>query len=360
MSYCLEVVKQDLAQSRVAPLQAIDDYLLADGEAMIKVDRFGLTANNITYGVAGDMIGYWQFFPAEANWGRIPVWGTGTVINAGSTELSEGAVYYGYFPMGSYLVVKPEHVTARSFVDGADHRAPLPQVYNQYQLATPDNGFAEGTLDHRMVFFPLFATGFVLDDYLKDNEYFGADTVILSSASSKTSFSLAFLLSEDRHCKVVGLTSAANRGFVESMGIYDEVVTYDDIESIDASKPAAFIDMAGNDAVTARIHHHFGDHCVCSSGVGMTHWDSRDGAKPGELPGAKRSMFFAPDQIQKRNREWGPLVYQQTMNDAWERFLGAVDDWVSLEHYEGANSMQQAYLEVLNGASPDKGVVVVV
>ena len=86
-----------------------------------------------------------------------------------------------------------------------------------------------------MVFFPLFATGFVLDDYLKDNEYFGADTVILSSASSKTSFSLAFLLSEDRHCKVVGLTSAANRGFVEGMGIYDEVVTYDDIESIDAS-----------------------------------------------------------------------------------------------------------------------------
>ena len=189
MSYCLEVVKQDLAQSRVAPLQAIDDYLLADGEAMIKVDRFGLTANNITYGVAGDMIGFWQFFPAELNWGRIPVWGTGTVINAGGTELSEGAVYYGYFPMGSYLVVKPEHVTARGFVDGADHRAPLPQVYNQYQLATPDNGFAEGTLDHRMVFFPLFATGFVLDDYLKDNEYFGADTVILTSASSKTSFS---------------------------------------------------------------------------------------------------------------------------------------------------------------------------
>ena len=360
MSYCLEVVKQDLAQSRVASIQAMDEYVLADGEAVIKVDRFGLTANNITYGVAGDMIGYWQFFPAELNWGRIPVWGTGTVINSGDTELSEGAVYYGYFPMGSYLVVKPEHVTARGFVDGADHREPLPQVYNQYQLATPDNGFAEGTLDHRMVFFPLFATGFVLDDYLKDNEYFGADTVILSSASSKTSFSLAFLLSEDRRCKVVGLTSAANRGFVESLGIYDEVVTYDDIESIDASKPAAFIDMAGNDAVTARIHLHFRDHCVCSSGVGMTHWESREGAGAEELPGAKRSMFFAPDQIQKRNREWGPLVYQKAMNDAWDRFLGAVDNWVSLEHYEGADSMQRAYLEVLEGASPDKGVVVVV
>ena len=116
MSYCLEVVKQDLSQSRIAPLQAIENCALADGEAIIRVDRFGLTANNITYGVAGDMIGYWQFFPAEANWGRIPVWGTGTVINAGGTELSEGAVYYGYFPMGSYLVVKPEQVTARGLL----------------------------------------------------------------------------------------------------------------------------------------------------------------------------------------------------------------------------------------------------
>ena len=103
MSYCLEVVKQDLAQSRVASVQGIEDYGLAAGEAMIKVDRFGLTANNITYGVAGDMIGYWQFFPAEAGWGRIPVWGTGTVIDAGGTELSRGGGLLWLLPHGELL-----------------------------------------------------------------------------------------------------------------------------------------------------------------------------------------------------------------------------------------------------------------
>ena len=81
-------------------------------------------------------------------------------MQAGLSFSEGGGLHTAIFPMGSYLVVKPEHVTARGCVDGADHRAPLPQVYNQYQLATPDNGFAEGTLDHRMVFFPLFATGF--------------------------------------------------------------------------------------------------------------------------------------------------------------------------------------------------------
>lgn len=359
MSYCLEVVRQDLTQSRITPLPDAASYDLAPGEAMMRVNRFGLTANNITYGVAGDMIGYWQFFPAEAEWGRIPVWGTGTVTDAGTTDLRVGDVYYGYFPMASYLVVKSEHVTPRGFTDGAAHRAELPPVYNQYQLATPENGFAEGTLDHRMVFFPLFATGFVLDDYLDDNDFFGADTVILSSASSKTSFSLAFLLHSGRNCRVVGLTSAGNKSFVEQMGLYDQVVTYEEIESLDAGSKVAFVDMAGNGSVTARIHHHFGDNCVCSCGVGITHWESRDGEDPAELPGARHAMFFAPTQMQKRNQEWGPEAYQQKMNDAWNRFLGTVDDWVTLGHYEGAAAMQQAYLEVLQGAAPNQGYVVV-
>ena len=155
MSYCLEVLRQDLTQSRISTLPGERDLQLAPGEALVRVDRFGLTANNITYGVAGDIIGYWQFFPAEAEWGRIPVWGTGTVIDPGTSDLNPDEVYYGYFPMASYLIVKPEHVTERGFTDGASHRAQLSPVYNQYQLATPKNGFAEGTLDHRMVFFPL-------------------------------------------------------------------------------------------------------------------------------------------------------------------------------------------------------------
>ena len=359
MSYCLEVVRQNLTQSRISTLPGERDLQLAPGEALIRVDRFGLTANNITYGVAGDIIGYWQFFPAEAEWGRIPVWGTGTVIDPGRSDLKPDAVYYGYFPMASYLTVKPEHVTERGFTDGASHRASLPPVYNQYQLATPENGFAEGTLDYRMVFFPLFATGFVLDDYLDDNAFFGADAVIISSASSKTSFSLAFLLHHHRDCKVIGLTSSMNKAFVEGMGIYDQVVTYDDIESLHSDTNIAFIDMAGNSSVTARVHHHFDRRCVCSSGVGITHWESRDGENRAALPGARHTMFFAPDQIQKRNREWGPETYQQKMNDAWGQFLASVDQWVSISHFEGAEAMNQAYQEVLSGAAPDRGYVII-
>ena len=43
---------------------------LSDGEVLLRVDRVGLTANNVTYGVIGEMIGYWRFFPVMAE-GRI-------------------------------------------------------------------------------------------------------------------------------------------------------------------------------------------------------------------------------------------------------------------------------------------------
>ncbi|NRA84799.1 MAG: DUF2855 family protein [Gammaproteobacteria bacterium] len=31
---------------------------------VFEVDKFALTANNITYGMTGDTLGYWLFFPA--------------------------------------------------------------------------------------------------------------------------------------------------------------------------------------------------------------------------------------------------------------------------------------------------------
>lgn len=359
-AYSLEVVRQDLATTRTVDLAAADKVQLADGEAIIRVDRFGLTANNITYGVAGDMIGYWQFFPASDEWGRIPVWGVGTVVNTGNSSLNEGDQFYGYFPMSSYLVVKPEHVTTRGFVDASAHRADLPPTYNQYSLISEANGFSADTLDHRMVFFPLFATGFILDDWLFDNDFFGAEDIIISSASSKTSFSLAFMLHQRGSKRVIGLTSAGNKAFVEGMGIYDEVVTYDDVEALDGTRKCAFVDMAGNGDITARIHHHYGENCVCSSGVGITHWESRDGQGPAELPGARHEMFFAPTQMQKRNKDWGAEKYQENMQNAWNAFLGRVDDWVSLNVSEGPEGMTQTYQTVLNGAPPDQGYVIAV
>ena len=62
-AYSFEVTRTELGSTRQLDLPDIASVDLAEGEAIISVDRFALTANNITYGVAGDLIGYWNFFP---------------------------------------------------------------------------------------------------------------------------------------------------------------------------------------------------------------------------------------------------------------------------------------------------------
>ncbi len=53
--------------------------------------------------------------------------------------------------------------------------------------------------------------------------------MVLTSASSKTAISQAFQLKSRGKARVVGLTSARNKAFVEGLGYYDQVVTYDDV-----------------------------------------------------------------------------------------------------------------------------------
>lgn len=356
--YSVEVQKTDLANTRLVPLVDRSTVSLGDQQVLLQIDKFALTANNITYGVAGDMIGYWQFFPAEEGWGRIPVWGIATVLNSEAEGIEPGQRYYGYFPMSSYLVVDAGRVNARGFVDAVEHRASLPPVYNQYSRVTPENGYPAGFDNHQMIYRPLFTTSFVIDDFLFDNDFFGAKTVILSSASSKTAFGTAYQFKQRDGLNVIGLTSPGNKAFVEAMGLYDSVIGYDEISTLDSSEPVVFVDMAGNRSVLEQLHQHYKDNMACSCGVGITHWEDRDGAAPANLPGAKPTMFFAPSQIQKRTQEWGAEAFQGRLAEAWNRFLGDVDDWVNINERVGEEDMIATYLQVLRGASPDQSYVV--
>jgi hypothetical protein len=352
-SYDFLVKRDELSECR---LVSVPTPAIGPGETLLRVDRFALTANNITYGVTGDFIGYWQFFPAQGEWGHIPVWGIATALDSNSEGIVKGDRYYGYFPMAGHLAVTPGHARPQGFVDQSAHRQNLPPVYNQYARMTEALGFHPRHDNHQMIYRPLFTTSFVLDDYLGENDCFGAGQIILSSASSKTAFGTAFMM-RDRSQKIVGLTSQANRAFVERLGLYNQVVTYGEVAALDASVPAAYIDMSGNRSVLAAVHHHFGERMAVSCSVGITHHEAREGEDPKSLPGARPKLFFAPSQIQKRNKEWGPAVYQQRLGAAWQAFLGVVDDWVDIVELPTPGRLEEVYATVLNGPAPDKAYV---
>jgi hypothetical protein len=338
------IAKDDLHRFRTEESPVAE---LAAGQALLRVDRFGLSANNITYAMFGEGMSYWSFFPAEEGWGRMPVWGFADVVESTVEQLAPGVRVYGYLPPSSELVVAPARIDERGFTDASPHRAGLPAAYNGYARTDADAIYAPETEDLQMLLRPLFFTSFLIDDFLADASLLGASTAVLSSASSKTANGLAFLLSRREGVEVVGLTSARSADFTASLGVYDRVVTYEEIESL-ADTPAVYVDMAGDAQVRSDVHRHYGAALTHSAVVGATHHD-RMGAVPDSLPGPPPTFFFAPDRVAKRSTEWGRGGLEARIAEAWSPYVEWCEGWLEVRRGEGSDALQQAYVELLDG-----------
>ena len=340
------VKRDDIHETRIADTATPE---LEPGQALLRVDTFGLTANNITYAVFGDGMSYWSFFPAEEGWGRIPVWGFAEVERSEAEGVEPGTRVYGYLPPSSHLVVTPAAIDAKGFNDGSPHRAELPSAYQRYLASEHDPFYDPDTEEIQMLLRPLFFTSFLIDDQLADEGLAERGPILISSASSKTALAAAFLLAEREGVETIGLTSAGNAEFVDSLGIYGRTVTYDAVDSIEQG-PATFVDISGDGAVRRSVHSHFGEELQHSMVVGATHWDQLDaGAEGGTLPGPVPALFFAPDRITKRAADWGRAGVESAVADAWHPFCDWTGGWLETISGKGFDAVQSAYLEVLDG-----------
>jgi hypothetical protein len=329
---------------------------LRSGEVRLQVDRFALTANNITYAVAGDMLGYWNFFPAEGGFGRIPVMGHADVVASAHDQVPVGERVFGFFPMSTHLTIQADSVTPNQFVDVAPHRAETAPAYRQYTRSATDPFHAAEHEDATMLLRGLFLTSFLVDDFLSEHESFGARVFVVGSASSKTAIALGYQLSKRAAGVVIGLTAPRHAEFVSNLGCYDRTVLYDDIASLDADSPAVFVDMSGSGPVVNAVHRHFGDQLKHSCSVGATHHDATPRAD--DLPGAPPTFFFAPAQIQKRSQEWGPAIYRQKLAGSWDEFREYSERWLSVVRSSGEADLERVYHATLSGETqPHEGHV---
>ncbi len=351
----IQIQRRKLGKTRVAYRPAA---ILEDGEIRVAVDRFALTANNVSYAVIGDMFGYWKFYPVDDTWGIIPVWGFADVVESRTHAVREGERIWGFLPMASHAVLRPSSVTQSSWIDDTPHRRDLPGVYNSYQRVDHDPPELRAMEDQRSLMFPLFATSFVLQDWLGDNAFFGARQVVLTSASSKTGFGLANLLARDaaHPVHIVGLTSTANIDFCKGLGTFDAVLPYDRVTDLDPSVATALVDMSGSANTIASVHEHFGENLVLSSIVGVTHWQER--GRQRTLPGAEPTLFFAPAQFMKRDEEWGPGELLRRAFGESARIAKEVAGSVSIEHVVSAEASRKALDEMIAGTTaPSRGLI---
>lgn len=342
-----------------------------EGEVLVRVDRFGLSSNNITYVVLGDRLGYWQFFPAvagpddetedAAQWGLMPVWGFGDVVESRCGTLKVGERLFGYFPPATHLVMRPDAsgAAAGPVLDASAHRADLPISYNTYERVLQDPDYDPADDDLRMVLNPLQITAWALWEALREAAWFGAEQVVVVSASSKTGLGLAQALKRDRTSpETIGITSPKNLNFVVGLGLYDRVVTYDEIEESLALRPSVVVDMAGSGTVLGRVHSHLGEAMRRSLNVGLTHWEEAGGGTG--IIRERSEMFFAPGVMQERMKQWGAAEFTRQTREFLVRAFAESRGWLTIESVQGLDGMAAQYAAVREGSlAPDRAIVVV-
>lgn len=338
------------------------NLVLEEGEVLVKIEQFAYTANNITYAATGDIIRYWEFFPAVGDksegMGVIPVWGFASVVATKSDEIPLGDRIYGYFPPASHLKMKPIKVQDERFFEGSAHRATLPMGYNLYRRVLNETGYNKAFDKERALLFPLYLTSFCLWDSLQENNWHGAEQIIVLSASSKTSIGLGYALEADPKApKSIGLTSQRNEETVKKLSLWDDVLNYTKLNQIDHDIPTVIVDMSGNNELLAELHQLLGDKMQFTLKVGLTHW-AKTNPKDGII-NERSKFFFAPSHIEKRFKDWGPASFDQKVNAFMLVAASKTRQWIDFNEIQGLEALAKIHPEVCKGSrSPKEGIIV--
>lgn len=324
-----------------------------DGEVQLRIKKFALTTNNITYGVVGHKIGYWNFFPVDEPYGVIPVWGFAEVIDSKCADVRIGECYYGFYPMAETLVVTPGKSNPFGFVDTKEHRQALPKIYNFYSKQSSKASDGDDLIP---LLKPLFATSFLNYHFVKENNLFDAAQVVITSASSKTGLGIASMFKKyaaDHNVQIIGLTSSRNIDFVFSSGYYDSVLSYENYSNLKSQK-TVIIDMAGNSSLLSQISDYLKDDIQHISLIGITDWQATKEFKT--LPNS--SFFFAPTHAASKSNSWGPEVLNTRIDESLTGFMNEMKNQININRISNWNELKDLYLTMLGGqVDPKKGYI---
>ena len=360
----LIITKKDLADLAWVERETAT---LNEGEVRLNIQSFALTANNITYAAFADFAGYWNFFPTgDDAKGRVPFWGFAEVAESRCEGVETGQRFYGYYPASTDLVVKPGKLSPLGFTDMSAHRAELPGFYNVYHFNDNDSAYQAEFEDVQMLVRPLYATGWLIDDCLMERAA-PPSHVIVSSASAKTSLAYASAARKREGLTLTGLTSAGNRAFTESCGLYDHVVTYDKMSACVDAGPAIHVDVRGNPAMRGPLAEALGGQLSTHLQVGATDWDAPRGAdlptqSSPDVPNSgsiANEVFFAPGHAETVAKRMGPREMATALNADMCAFYPVTANLLDIETVAARTQLIEAWQETLAGkTSPTKGLII--
>ncbi|KAJ7490727.1 hypothetical protein FB451DRAFT_1079496 [Mycena latifolia] len=380
----------------VIAASSIPTTSLPPNHVLIKVDRFGFSANNITYQALGEQshFRYYDFHPApEADGvtskthGLVPVWGFGTIVASSHSKIFPGERIYGYLAPCRYVLlpISPSDVNKHAFYVPRPHLPADRRPYNQIIRCAADPEYTPTALgeDLTMLYRPLFWTAYWFEDWIFSLGYRSATAFLISSASAKTAFCAAYCIGKRRaggapnsSVKIVGLTSKKNMAFTKGLGLFDEVVEYGSFTSTLGREKWVYVDVAGNDDLNMRLFEHFrtpaSGELIASVALGMTtlapasekatsmNWTTNTFAAttPSSSPVSQLEEFFMVEWLNVRKHQLSLKEIFSRQNQAWKDLMVDCIPWVRLERVSGADAVKKAYDTITDtGFSPDVGFI---
>ncbi|ARN75722.1 DUF2855 family protein [Oceanicoccus sagamiensis] len=365
---------------------------LADNEIRLSVDKVGLSANNHFYLQMGNapFLKFFSVYPLNDQYkhlANMPAWGVATIIESANPEFSVGERFRGFLHISNVVQMKAKR-SADGFTAYGGKRDKLNQAYNGFvQLKDDSNSPIKGTGDKSdlaMTAAPSALSGFMLYELLKMNDFYQANSVVLTSASSKFSLATALLLQDDRKTgalqAVIGYTAKSNADFVKNTGLYDIVLSYEDDIPNDQALTPVLVDIAGDAVIYKRIKQSL----IKTLAVGGTHSNAKASTftafgpsgilkmmidmmapKPVQKWAAKTfnpplEMFFAPTVIDELLARWGKDDMEKKSDIALTRFVDAAIDnhWIKVAKSEEIAEIEAAYLRIVNGEVPPNEAVI--
>ena len=137
---------------------------------------------------------------------------------------------------------------------------------------------------------------------------------------------------------------------------YGRPTAFDSRESPEPASGGYVFPEKRRSAVSQAVHETFGGQLQQRINVGMPHWDALGGPRP--TTGPTPVMFFAPDRIRQRMKDWGPEELGARFATILDGFIAA-NPWMKLKHHKGPDALQALYAEVVAGRmQPDEGHIV--
>jgi len=243
-----------------------------------------------------------------------------------------------------------------------------------------------------MLYRPLFWTSYWCEDWLHTVGSYKLErgvnlSILISSASAKTAFCLAYLVrkrvlsGELKNVTIVALTSKRNVKFTQRLGLYDDVYEYGTFDhgkafQGDNQRRWIYVDVAGNDDLNDRVKAHFASasvgRIVKNVALGVTNLTSGDDMKwshnafdPHAPVFAEPSNrwptvehFFMPEWLNVRKHQLSIQEIFKRQAEAWAALMKACPKWVEIQRVYGAQEVVSDYVRIAKeGLGPDKGLV---